>query len=295
MRHFSGELDGLRLLMADELDLIAGGDGEDTDENPQPPPTDLGTITVTANSTYFNLELGQLLHFYGTGQGVTGGAYNYYPGQPSDCRLTQIEFDASATANTNSQSQSQPLSNAIEQQSDRMRAIPDSLTVDHPNSTSPFTTGAELKSLWSKGDFVITGLPPQPGYGGSAVANNGNPVFTVFADNLPGYLLNDAREAWYFFHELAHVTHNGVLFNEAAHNAWLADPQGVPYEQSVHFAANERIMNTVAASLASLFGFDLKSAFPDVAHQYLSAGYEVSGTPSQLVPDTAGSGPGGTC
>ena len=49
MRHFSGELDGLRLLMADELDLIAGGDGEDTDENPQPPPTDLGTITVTAN------------------------------------------------------------------------------------------------------------------------------------------------------------------------------------------------------------------------------------------------------
>lgn len=32
MRHFSGEFQGLRLLMGDELDAIAGGDGEDTDD-----------------------------------------------------------------------------------------------------------------------------------------------------------------------------------------------------------------------------------------------------------------------
>lgn len=37
MRHFSGEFEGVRLLMADELDLIAGGEGEDTDDVPEDP------------------------------------------------------------------------------------------------------------------------------------------------------------------------------------------------------------------------------------------------------------------
>ena len=32
MRHYSGEFEGIRLLMLDELDAIAGGDGEDTDD-----------------------------------------------------------------------------------------------------------------------------------------------------------------------------------------------------------------------------------------------------------------------
>jgi len=36
MRHFSGEFEGIRLLMEDELDLIAGGEGEDTDDVQRP-------------------------------------------------------------------------------------------------------------------------------------------------------------------------------------------------------------------------------------------------------------------
>jgi hypothetical protein len=32
MRHFSGEFEGVRLLMEDELYAISGGDGEDTDD-----------------------------------------------------------------------------------------------------------------------------------------------------------------------------------------------------------------------------------------------------------------------
>lgn len=52
MRHFSGEFEGLRLLMADELDLIAGGEGEDTDDvPPPPPPSDGDDIVVTARRT----------------------------------------------------------------------------------------------------------------------------------------------------------------------------------------------------------------------------------------------------
>lgn len=40
MRHFSGEFEGVRLLMEDELQAISGGEGEDTDDVP-PAPVDV--------------------------------------------------------------------------------------------------------------------------------------------------------------------------------------------------------------------------------------------------------------
>lgn len=40
MRHFSGEFEGVRLLMEDELYAISGGEGEDTDDVP-PAPVDV--------------------------------------------------------------------------------------------------------------------------------------------------------------------------------------------------------------------------------------------------------------
>lgn len=43
MRHFSGEFEGIRLLMADELTEIAGGEGEDTDTVP---PTEVEEVIV---------------------------------------------------------------------------------------------------------------------------------------------------------------------------------------------------------------------------------------------------------
>ena len=46
MRHFSGEFEAPPPLMADELDLIAGGEGEDTDDVQPPPQTE---IVVTAS------------------------------------------------------------------------------------------------------------------------------------------------------------------------------------------------------------------------------------------------------
>jgi hypothetical protein len=47
MRHFSGEFSGVRLLMADELSQIAGGDGEDTDDT-APPVEEIEEIIVDA-------------------------------------------------------------------------------------------------------------------------------------------------------------------------------------------------------------------------------------------------------
>ena len=41
MRHFSGEFEGVRLLMEDELYAISGGEGEDTDDVQEPAPVDV--------------------------------------------------------------------------------------------------------------------------------------------------------------------------------------------------------------------------------------------------------------
>jgi hypothetical protein len=298
MRHFSGELEGLRLLMADELDLIAGGDGEDTDDQPQPPPTELEQIVVTANVTTQSFIVGQLFHFYGTGGTPTGGGVGGVGGGPPtpDCKETQVEFDASATADPDAPAIVAQLSNAIEQQSDRVRAIPNSLVVDYPTADYPFTTGAELKSLWSKTDFIVTGIADQPGYGGRVEVVGGSPTNTVMLDYLPSYLANDAREAWYFFHELAHATARGQELNAVAYSNWQSNSGGVAFANSWQFQGNETIMNTVAANLASLFGIDLRSSYANVPHGYLGAGeYGVSGTPATLTPDTANAGPGGTC
>lgn len=54
MRHFSGEFEGVRLLMADELDLIAGGEGEDTDDVPPPPDDNDEEIVVTGRRITMN-------------------------------------------------------------------------------------------------------------------------------------------------------------------------------------------------------------------------------------------------
>jgi len=77
LRHFSGEMDGLRLLMADELDFIAGGDGEDTDDV-----TTVDEITVTANPNAIPTYIGAGM-FQGS-YGWNSSAYSYNP----DCYTT---------------------------------------------------------------------------------------------------------------------------------------------------------------------------------------------------------------
>lgn len=301
MRHFSGEICGLRLLMEDELDLIAGGEGEDTDDVPPPPPEQVDEIVVTGHRVKTDYDVGQLFRFLGTGDSLSGGNYGGDDGNNSnnnnnekDCRQTQIEYDQSAVDNFGDSALATKFSNAIEQQSDRMRGMPAGLTITAPGGGT-FTTGTELKALWSKADFTVTGVVPAAGYGGAAAANGGNPQLAVYADYLDDYMLNDTTEAWYFFHEIAHTTASGVAMNKAAYQAWVANPGGVTYANSTYFADNERVMNTVAANIASQFGYNLRANYSNVAFGYLSTGYEVGGTSGSITPDTAGSGPGGTC
>lgn len=85
MRHFSGELDGLRLLMADELDLVAGGDGEDTDDNP------VAEITVTGSYNAGAQPISPFSfgsYYYGGGYGTStgpGGDQQMLPANDTPC------------------------------------------------------------------------------------------------------------------------------------------------------------------------------------------------------------------
>ncbi|PLR20995.1 hypothetical protein SGCZBJ_21405 [Caulobacter zeae] len=260
-----------------------------------PTPNQVEGIVVTPNSTMQNTLVGQLIHFHGQGSATTGGGILGGIVVP-DCREMQIEFDAAATAAPDAGDQASEFSKAIESQSDRVRALPDGLEVNSSLVGGAFTNGVELKQLWSLTDWIVTGITPAPGYGGSANANGGNPINTVYNGYLDNYLVTDARQVWYFFHELAHSTANGQALHAMAYADWQANSPGVAWENSTQFAGNEQFMNSVAASLAALFGYDLRSEFPNVGHGYLPEGdVDVLNSPSSLTPDTANAGPGGNC
>lgn len=83
MRHFSGEFEGIRLLMADELDLITGGEGEDTDDIQEPPPANLShtfAFERRENSTWTPTSSGGF-------RGYPGGGVGALDGPPTDRNL----------------------------------------------------------------------------------------------------------------------------------------------------------------------------------------------------------------
>ena len=70
MRHFSGEFVGMRPLMADELDLIAGGEGEDTDDVSEETTDDKAceiASLIRSQPNYANQEFGYFILSDGSG------------------------------------------------------------------------------------------------------------------------------------------------------------------------------------------------------------------------------------
>lgn len=266
-------------------------------------PTTIDDIYVTGNRLYYSPMMAQLIYFYGYGGTPTGGNVSYgggggYPGPTPDCQQTQVEYDATATADPLAQQNAQAFSDGIEEHSDRMRALPTSVTLTLPGETTPFTTGSELRDLWARADFTVTGQTLPPGWGGYSNANGGNPQFEVGVANFGVYMFDQSSRAWYFFHELIHVTEQGQARYDAAYQQWeqrrATDPSyTLDWGQSHYFSNNEALTSGLAADLAMLFGIDVRANHPET-HGYAPPG-TVTGVTGTLTPDTAGSGPGGGC
>lgn len=95
MRHFSGEFKGVRLLMADELDQIAGGEGEDTDD--VPPPVEGDDIIVNGQRLPNNYYYSPPIVTGGGGFGAGGGGNgpeDDYPDTP-DTPCVETTFASS--------------------------------------------------------------------------------------------------------------------------------------------------------------------------------------------------------
>lgn len=95
MRHFSGEFSGIRLLMADELAQIAGGDGEDTDDVAPPA---VEEVVVTAPSyTYPIYPVPEPVIGGGGGDGGSGNPEDDYPDVP-ETPCVETSFAASSVS-----------------------------------------------------------------------------------------------------------------------------------------------------------------------------------------------------
>ncbi len=173
MRHFSGEFSGVRLLMADELDAVAGGDGEDTDDVPTE------EIIVTGNRYYVPFPV----TFYG-GQ---GGTATLNTPEPTDQASVQVELNINRTLTAAEGAAVDALNNTIRTATQTINNIPNNAHITLPNGST--VTGAELKQMWASTDFRINEVGTQYANGttrGEANYAGGNPLVSFNIDTLTG-------------------------------------------------------------------------------------------------------------
>jgi len=239
MRHFSGDFNGMRLLMEDELDLIAGGDGEDGDELPVLP-----EVIVVAHADHTSYYMPN--HF--NWGGGPGPVHSYNP-EPSDAASIRVDVMINRPLTAVEQQALSDLTTSIQNTTEAIGAIPDTARVTLSNGKT--VTGAELKEIWALTDFVINEAGFKYANGtdrGEANYANGNPVVSFNISTLTGY--NQAEGGMNFLplHELGHMTGAG----RAEHESFSAGTSS--YEQS------ERLANDIAWAIAAYSGEQILAA-----------------------------------
>ncbi|AXA92728.1 hypothetical protein [Massilia sp. YMA4] len=233
MRHFSGEFDGVRLLMEDELDLIAGGDGEDGDENPT---TTLPTVTVVGNRDNTKSYFMPNLFIWGGG----GTGYGGPVPEPTDESAVRVDVKITRPLTADEQKAVDALVKSVQDTTNAVAAIPDNARVTLANGQS--VTGAELKQIWAKTDIVVNeqGFTYRNGTTrGEADYAGGNPQVSFNIDNLTGYAANPGGTNYLPLHELGHMTNAGRTENERLANGQSTNDM------------NERVANDIAWAIAS--------------------------------------------
>jgi hypothetical protein len=233
MRHFSGDFDGLRLLMEDELDFIAGGEGEDGDEL-----STLPEIVVIAKPDRTEWFMPNHLSWGG------GPDINSPDGpEPTDASAVRMDVMFTRQLTALEQQAVNALAYAIHNTTAAVDAIPNTSIIKLADGKT--VTGAELKEIWKNTDFVINenGFKYANGTDrGEADYNGGNPVVSFNIATLAAYSQLEGGMTYLPLHELGHMTAAGRAQNES----YLAGRS--TYEQ------NERLANDIARAIADNSG-----------------------------------------
>jgi hypothetical protein len=112
--------------------------------------------------------------------------------------------------------------------------------------------------IWSLTDFVLypanydfNNLANNSG-AGSADYNNGNPVVSLRVDQLVQNMANQNSIAWYFTHELAHMTTVGQARNAFMYNS---NSEGGTIRTAAEETANETFADFLGGAIATAAGF----------------------------------------
>lgn len=238
MRHFSGEFEGMRPLMADEIEAIAGGDGEDTDDV-----TTLNQIVVKPDAD------GTVMHYiplvWSFGFGGNPGTTLDNP-EPSDNASISVDVNISRTLSDVEKNAIEQLKTTVDQLTFWFDGIDNNATMQLSDGRS--VSGSELKSIWSMTDFVVN---DNVTYGNGTTRseadwNGGNPFIQMNLGQLVNYVNHPGGMNYLILHELGHMTSAGRDMNSSV---WA---DGVYTVDETN--ANEQYANDIARGIANSVG-----------------------------------------
>lgn len=141
----------------------------------------------------------------------------------------------------------QDLMNSYYQWVSYLQSIPADTVFYMPNGET--SSASEVLSMFLQTDFVIYPAGFDHGNGGAGFAdyNGGNPVLGINIDALGLNMATSDMTAWYFTHELAHMTNAGRAYYGAMDD--VGSDGGVLITQG-EWMANERFANSLGDALA---------------------------------------------
>lgn len=248
MRQFTDDMQGLRLLMADELDLVAGGNGQDTDDTTVEGITVWGENPADVGSGWFVFDLlgwggfGSLNDCAPQSGGATSQANSYASGKMSFTGDLNDPLDLKAYTAAH---------NALAALYTFGTNNPTAVIAEANGATM---TGAQLMAQLSNTVINIMSSATYPGattyapdgadtYYGTPLGNQiyiDPQNYNVWGD--AATLGNDANYNYIVFHEIAHAMTD-------AYNQGVANP-----------SQREAIANRVGMNLAAAVGFAYPSA-----------------------------------
>jgi hypothetical protein len=243
-------------------------------------------------------------NYYYTSTASSGTWSTYYgAGSSADyADAASIDIDVKVPMTDQVKADVAELRDSIAKTTEKINALSDTAKVIMPDNK--VITGAELKALWARVDFVITGDNYGENRAGKVDVVNGNATFHVNASHLHNYAGWDGGTDFYVLHELAHATDAGVKHSGAQWDAYRAATDdslesAEHYAKSDWFKAGEAYANTLAKALAQLSGLPMGAYFDAPPHLYMAATPTVSGgttstgTGGTGTGDTGGTGTGG--